>query len=132
MENIKLDWTEAQEIADVLLKIENPDEDYAITENALFEKWGIDFDIFHEIVNEIFQMIDFGISPITQTAFVGISKNKKEWIVKKECDQQFIYAVKNWVTQGKDIPKNKGLKRTITKKGVPEFDIIITNPLPDN
>ena len=25
MSNVKLDWTEAQEIADVLLKLENPD-----------------------------------------------------------------------------------------------------------
>ena len=59
---VKLDWDEAKEIADILTNTENPDEDYAITENALAEKWGIDTDTFHEIANGIFQMIDFYVS----------------------------------------------------------------------
>lgn len=63
----KLDWDEAREIADILTNTENPDEDYSITENALAEKWNIDADTFHEIANGIFQMIDFGMSPLTQT-----------------------------------------------------------------
>lgn len=127
MPNVKLDWTEAKEIADVLTNTENPDEDYSITENALAEKWGIDIDTFHEIANGIFQMIDFGMSPLTQTAFVGISKDKREWIAKKECDQQFISAVINWATEGEEIPQDsKGFVRTITKGKVPEFDITIT------
>lgn len=33
--NQKLDWDEAKEIADVLTKTENPDEDYSITEKLL-------------------------------------------------------------------------------------------------
>lgn len=84
---VKLDQDEAKEIADVLTNIENPDEDYVITENALVEEWGIDTDTFHEIVDGIFQMIDFGISPLTQSPFVGISKSN-EWIAKKEVNQQ--------------------------------------------
>ena len=67
---VKLDWDEAKEIADVLTNTENPDEDYSITENALAEKWGIDTDTFHEIASGIFQMIDFGMSPLTKTPFV--------------------------------------------------------------
>ena len=127
MSNVKLDWTEAQEIADVLLKLENPDEDYATTENALAEKWNIDLDTFQEIANGIFQMIDFGMSPLTQTAYVGISKDKREWIAKKECDQQFISAIINWATEGEEIPKDsKGFVRTITKGKEPEFDITIS------
>lgn len=126
MTNEKLHWTEAQEIADVLLKIENPDEDYATTENALAEKWNIDLDTFQEIANGIFQMIDFGMSPLTQTAFVGISKGN-EWLAKKSVNQQFIHALINWATEGEEIPEgSKGFKRTITKSGKPEFDIAIT------
>jgi hypothetical protein len=79
---VKLDWDEAKDIADVLTKTENPDGDYAITENALAEKWGIDTDTFYEIANGIFQMIDVGISPIRQTPFVGISKDNI-WLAKK-------------------------------------------------
>lgn len=129
MSNEKLDWLEAQEIADTILKTENPNEDYGITENALVDKWGIDLDIFTEIVGEIFQMIDFGLSPLTQTPYVGISKNKSEWLAKKEVNQQFIHALINWCTEGEKIPeKSKGFVRTITLKGKPEYDITISRP----
>ena len=132
MSNVTLDWTEAQEIADVLLEIENPDEDYATTENALAEKWNIDLDTFQEIANGIFQMIDFGMSPLTQTAYVGISKDKKEWIAKRECNQQFISATINWATEGEEIPKDsKGFVRTISVGNKPEFDIQISRPKAD-
>lgn len=126
MSTEKLDYFEAAEIADVLLKIENTDEDIEITENELAERWNISLEDFHEIANGIFQMIDFGMSPITQTPYVGISKNKREWLVKKEVDQQFIAAMINWATEGENITEGiEGFARTITKSGVPEFDIII-------
>jgi len=122
----KLDWDEAKEIADVLTKTENPDEDYSITENALADKWSISLEDFHEIIDAIFKMIDFGISPITQTPYVGISKTN-EWLVKKEVNQQFISAIINWATEGNDIPEDsKGYVRTITSNGKPEFDITIS------
>ncbi|SHJ21017.1 hypothetical protein SAMN05443429_11247 [Cruoricaptor ignavus] len=123
---VKLDWDEAKEIAAVLTNTENPDEDYLITENALADKWGIDIDTFHEIVDGIFRMIDFGISPLTQTPFVGISKGNM-WIAKKEVNQQFIHALINWATEGEDIPEgSKGFVRTIIKGNKPEFDIQIS------
>jgi len=128
---VKLDWDEAKEIADVLTKTENPDEDYSITENALADKYNISLEDFHEIVDGIFRMIDFGISPLTQTPFVGISKGN-EWLAKKEVNQQFIHALINWATEGEDIPEgSKGFVRTITSGGKPEFDITISRPKPD-
>lgn len=126
MANVNLDWTEANELADFITKTKNPDEDYATTENALFEKWGIDCDIFQDIASTIFKCIDFGISPITQTAYIGFSKGG-EWIAKKEVDQQFIHALIQWCTEGEEIPEGcKGFVRTITKSGKPEFDIKIS------
>lgn len=128
---VKLDWDEAKEIADVLTKTENPDEDYSITENALADKYNISLEDFHEIVDGIFRMIDFGISPLTQTPFVGISKGN-EWLAKKEVNQQFIHALINWATEGEDIPEgSKGFVRTITSGGKPEFDITISRPKHD-
>ena len=127
---VKLDWDEAKEIADVLTKTENPDEDYSITENALADKYNISLEDFHEIVDGIFRMIDFGISPLTQTPFVGISKGN-EWLAKKEVNQQFIHVLINWATEGEDIPEgSKGFVRTITSGGKPEFDITISRPKP--
>lgn len=114
MSKTKLGWDEAKEIADVLTETENPDEDYSITEIALADKYGISLEDFHEIMNGIFQMIDFGISPLTQTSFVGISKGN-QWLAKKEVDQQFIHAIIEWATQGEDITKpGTGFKREIT------------------
>jgi hypothetical protein len=128
---VKLDWDEAKEIADVLTKTENPDEDYLITENALADKYNISLEDFHEIVDGIFRMIDFGISPLTQTPFVGISKGN-EWLAKKEVNQQFIHALINWATEGEGIPEgSKGFVRTITSGGKPEFDITISRPKPN-
>lgn len=128
---VKLDWDEAKEIADVLTKTDNPDEDYSITENALADKYNISLEDFHEIVDGIFRMIDFGISPLTQTPFVGISKGN-EWLAKKEVNQQFIHALINWATEGEDIPEgSKGFVRTITSGGKPEFDITISRPKPN-
>lgn len=128
---VKLDWDEAKEIADVLTKTDNPDEDYSITENALADKYNISLEDFHEIVDGIFRMIDFGISPLTQTPFVGISKGN-EWLAKKEVNQQFIHALINWATEGEDIPEgSKGFVRTITSGGKPEFDITISRQKPN-
>lgn len=128
MPNTKLDWIEAKELADALTNTKNPDYDYAITENALAEKWGIDMDSFHEIAAGIFDLIDFGISPITQTPFAGISKGNI-WLAKKEVNQQFIFAIIQWATEGEDIPEDaKGFQRTITKAGEPEYEIIIRRP----
>ena len=76
-------------------------------------------------------MIDFGISPLTQTPFVGISKDNM-WLAKKEVNQQFIHAIINWATECEEIPEgSKGFIRTITKSGKPEFDITISRPKPD-
>jgi hypothetical protein len=124
---IKLDWTEAQEIADVILQIENTEEDSDVTEDALAEKWNIDLDTFQEIANSIFQMMDFGLSPLTNTPFVGISKGNM-WLAKKEVEQQFIHGMISWATDGKcSIPEgSEGCVKTISSGGKPEFDITIS------
>lgn len=96
--NERLDWEEAVEIADILTQTDNPEGDYAISENALLNKWSIDMSTFHEIINGVFKMIDFGISPITQTPFVGISKDKREWIAKKEVSQRSTCML--WKNEG--------------------------------
>lgn len=127
-DTIKLDWEEAKEIADILTEVENPDEDYSISENAVAEKWNISLDDFHEIADGIFRMIDFGISPLTQTPYVGISKGNT-WLAKKEVNQQFIHALINWATEGEEITEGcKGFVRTITSGGKPEYNISISRP----
>lgn len=123
----KLSYDEAKEIADLLTKTENPDEDYAVTENALAEKWSIDVETFHEIASGIFQMLDFSVSLMTETPYVGISKGN-EWIAKKEVNKQFIRGMIYWLTQGEEVDPGKGFMREITLNGEVEFIISIKKP----
>lgn len=124
----KLDYYEAQEIAEAIFGIQNEDDDTQAVEEKLAEKWGVSLDAFHEIAEALFGMVDFGMSPLTQTPYVGISKGN-EWLAKKDVEQQFIAALINWATEGEDIPKDKkGFVRTISVNGKPEFDITITRP----
>ena len=120
-----LDYDEAKELAEFLLKIENPDDDYDTVENALCDRWNIDLNTFEEIANGIFQTMDFGLSPLTNTAFVGFSTGTM-WISKKEVDQQFMAGLIHWCTDGEDLPSSsKGFLKTITNHGKPEFEIVI-------
>ena len=127
----KLDWTESQEIADHILEVENPELEQDLTNNALFEKWGIDLELFHEIASEIFERMDFAISPLSKIPYVGISDIKSHWIAKKEVTQQFISGLIQWITEGKNIsPKSQGLSKVITREGVPVFEVIIRKQEP--
>lgn len=126
--NVKLDFYEAMEIADFITKVDNPNSDEDISETALIEKWDITLETFEDIVNTIFQMIDFGMSPVTQTPYVGIAK-PNEWLVKKEVNQQFVSAVINWATEGEAMTeKQKGFICTITANGKAEYNVAIYKP----
>ena len=131
MKQIKIGWVEAQEIAEAILKIENNDDDTSLVEEALVEKWNIGLDAFQEITQALCNMINFSVSPLTQTAMVGISTGNT-WLVKKDVDQQFINGVIEWATEGEEIEEGKkGFIRTITLNGKPEFDITISRPKAD-
>lgn len=121
---IPLDWDEAKEIADIITNTENIADDYAITEDALVEKYNISLDDFHEIARKIFELIDFGISPITSVPYVGIGKDSI-WLAKKPINEQFINAVIQWCSEGEDFENVKGYKRIITLNNEPEYEIII-------
>jgi len=127
MKKVQIDWMDAQEIAEHILKIENKDDNTDAVENALAAKWGIALDTFQDIAQELFNMVDFSISPLNSTdAYVGLSTSNM-WLVKKEVNQQFILAIIEWCTEGKEMPEDKkGFVRSITKAGKPEFDITIS------
>lgn len=128
MKKNRLDYYEAQEIAEYLFNIENDEDDSSIVEEELADKWGISLDAFHEIAERLFNMIDFSVSPLTQTPMVGFSTGNM-WLAKKDVDQQFISGVIEWATEGEEIPEDKkGFIRTITVNGKPEYEIMISKP----
>ena len=67
--NEKLSFLDAQEIAKCFCGIES-DEDTDI-ENAVYEKFEIDMDTFHNLASLFYDRMKIGISPITETPFIG-------------------------------------------------------------
>lgn len=126
----KIDYHEAAEIANEIMQINNPEEDIDITEEALADKYNISLEDFHTIVQKIFNMMDFGLSPLTQTPYVGISEGNR-WIVNKDVNQQFIASLISWATEGNDLAAGEGYARTITCNGQPEYTITIRKADPD-
>jgi hypothetical protein len=128
---VVIDWDEAKEIAAHILNVNaNTEDDLGndAVEDALDDKWGIDIELFREVTQEIFNLVEFGVSPLKQTAFVGISK-PGEWMVKKKVDQQFLAGIIEWATEGEEIKEgSNGYLREITKDGKVESEIVIRRP----
>lgn len=124
----KLDWMDAEEIAASICKIKS--EETEEIETALYEKYEVSAEQYHNIISDLFDRIDFGISPLTDEAFVGFSNEEKNcWLAKKIVSPQFISGVIQWLTGGEEIkPTDKGFARVITSGGKPEFEISIKRP----
>lgn len=128
---VLIDRDDAMEIAGHILGVEWPaeDDDSYKLEEMLDYKWNIDIETFMEISNAIFDLVDFGLSPLTQKAYVGIAKPEGVWMVKKEVDQQFLLGIIEWATEGEEIAaKSKGFLKEITKGGAVEYEIVIRRP----
>lgn len=56
-------------------------------ENALYEKFNIDFDSLHKIICYLLPMVDVGVSPLTKERFKGFSRVDKSgyglWMIKE-------------------------------------------------
>ena len=110
MEKEKINWIETLEIASVVCGID-PNSDLDTVEEALAEKFEIHPVKFEEILQQLFDHIDFGVSPLTQEAFIGFTREEKNelkaWMLKKECKQEFIHSVIGWISEGKKLTEEK-------------------------
>lgn len=122
MSKNKIDWTEVEEIAASLLKIENENSD--TIELALADKYNISFEDFHEICNHLFSIMDLAVSPLTNKPMIGFGTGS-EWFAKKEITSQFISSVIQWTSEGEDFKGVNGYKRDIICKGKLEYEITI-------
>jgi hypothetical protein len=122
----KLDWMDINEIASSLCEVKTDDADTSEIEDAIYKKYDVSYEQFHNIVADIFDRIDFGVSPLTQKAFVGISnENKNMWLAKKE-HEAFIQNVIDWMTGGDELkPDETAFVKTayIDEKPVYEFTL---------
>ena len=75
---LKTDWTEAEELACKILKLDEDSADSGEIEQALYDKYGISFEEFHELTD---RLLDFTVPQKTmlgdkyRQAFVDLSPN---------------------------------------------------------
>lgn len=134
MEKEQITWVETLEIAAIVCGID-PDSDMDAHEAALAEKFEIEPLKFEQILQQLFDRIDFGVSPLTQEAFVGFAREEgefKAWMLKKDCNQEFIQSVIGWISEGKKLSEeNPELVKTITSKGKPIYEVVLRNSTPE-
>lgn len=135
MEKEKINWRDAYEVAAVICGI-NPDSDASTVENAMADKFEMGIEYFEQILQQLFDHIDFGVSPLTQEAFVGFSREEKgqskAWMLKKDCNQEFIHSVIGWISENKKLTEEKSeLVKTITSKGKPIYEVVLRKSTPN-
>ena len=97
-------------------------------EEAFLQKFDITLEQFENVMEALWPMLNFGISSITETAFVGFSNEKEPvWLIKKDISKQFVNGVVQWLG-GTDSDIKKfvmALIREMEKNGKREFNISI-------
>jgi len=128
MQNEKIHWADANEITAVICGLD-PETDHGEVEQVLFDKFEISTEAFEKILQIIYDMIDFGVSPITNTPTIGFAlKGEKvsQWILKKDCTQEFISGAISYICEGESLDKaEKGWQRTISVNNEPKYDLVV-------
>lgn len=124
MSNEKLSWIDIEELAAELAGLDpKSDVDYSTIEQALYDKLEMPAEALEVIIKKLFSMLQFGVSPLTSTPYVGFSKDDV-WLIKKEIPVGgFISNLIQWITDGEE--PDKGFVKPITIKGIRTYDLIL-------
>lgn len=126
----KIDWRDIEDLARVVSNCSEEDERDEI-EDAVFRKFDISLEQFESVVEALWSIMDMGISPITDTPFMGFSdKASRAWIIKKNISNQFVASVIQWCG-GNEMGESNGMVREvnhITPDGTTAYEITITKP----
>lgn len=92
-------------------------------ESALFIKFNTNPEEFENLINKLFVLMDYSVSPLTSTPFIGFGADGK-WLLKKEIEVgKFIGNLIEWITNG-DEP-DKGFVKPITEKGILTYNLYL-------
>lgn len=111
----KIDSLDLEDLAVALCEL-NPDMETSEIESAFFEKYGINMEEFHTLMNDIFPLITLDYSPLSNAPYVGIGKGA-EWFIKKECKDTFIRCALEYFQNKNNV--------IITAGGQPKFEVIV-------
>jgi hypothetical protein len=79
---MKIDWIDAEELAAKLCELGDEYDSDAV-EQALFDKYEISFDKFHNLICDLAPMCEVGQSPLTDERFRGFADVASQcWIAR--------------------------------------------------
>jgi hypothetical protein len=92
-------------------------------ETALWEKFNITSEDFEVLVQKLFELLDYSVSPLTSTPMIGFGTGQM-WLLKKEVEVgKFISNLIQWITDGDD-PK-KGFVKPIIEGGILKYNLYL-------
>lgn len=104
------------------------DDEYEFVEevdDTLYQNFEMTLDSFSTVLDAVTRKLDFALSPLTNTAYVGIGAGGT-WLVRKDVDSSFLGGIIQWATEGEEIPEDvKVFTRIITCAGKPAYKISI-------
>ena len=126
----RIDDFEIEEIAGMICGIDVDAEDYEQDQldEPLDRLLGVDFQQFCDVVKALWPLIDLGISPLTNSALIGLLNRKDGiWLAKRDITSQFMGHVIEWGTEGNPPKKmGAGFIKTITdENGIPEYEVTV-------
>jgi hypothetical protein len=121
MNKQKLSMLDIEELAAVVCGLDPNKTDTDEIETALYEKFEISTEAFESLINKLFSMLEFNVSPLTYKPYIGFA-NDEIWLLKKEVTtRKFISNLIQWITKGEDL--GKGFVKPITLNGIVEFNL---------
>ena len=95
-------------------------------EDAFLNKFDVTVEQFEKLIEAMWPLLHLGISPLTETAFIGFSNEKEKlWLMKKDVAKQFVNSVVYWLGGDELRDSGQGRQRDISKGGKVEFEITI-------
>jgi hypothetical protein len=118
----QLSWIEIEPLAAHICGLDEeatPEE----IELELADKFDISMEAFETIIQKLFRMLDYSVSPLTSTPMIGFGSGT-EWIITKVIpDTKFIPNLIQWITDG-DQP-DKGFVKPIINGKVVEYNLYL-------
>ena len=115
MKKEKISQYDIEELASHMVGLKEMPDDTSEIDAAINEKYGVDIDTYKDIVSDLFDKIGMGISPLTETPYIGFT-DSKIWLAKKDFTHEFISSVLNWMGAEELTPEDKGMEREITNE----------------
>lgn len=119
----KPNYDDVEELAAHICGVDYEKDTSSEIESALWDQFNITTEDFEKLIQKLFESLDYSVSPLTSTPFIGFGSGQK-WLLKKEISVgRFISNLIEWITNGDD--PDKGFVKPITQKGIVMYNLYL-------